>query len=78
MVTYCLTGNFTEARKILFRFTEIIELLFAEGNPSGIKAAMSILNLCHNELRLPLVPVSQQLYAKLKKAMEPAKVKLQG
>lgn len=70
MVNQCLKSNFKAAREIMFRFTEIIELLFADGNPAGIKAAMSILNLCQNTLRLPLVPVSQQVHARLKKAME--------
>ncbi len=74
MVKYCLNSNFIEARQILFRFTEIIELLFTDGNPAGIKAAMSILNLCQNILRLPLVPVSQQVHARLSKAMEPMTV----
>ncbi|HOK25035.1 MAG TPA: 4-hydroxy-tetrahydrodipicolinate synthase [Bacteroidales bacterium] len=70
MVNQCLKSNFKAAREIMFRFTEIIELLFADGNPAGIKAAMNILNLCQNTLRLPLVPVSQQVHARLKKAME--------
>ncbi|MGQ9620763.1 MAG: 4-hydroxy-tetrahydrodipicolinate synthase [Bacteroidales bacterium] len=73
MVNQCLKSNYKSAREILYRFTEIIELLFIEGNPAGIKAAMNILNLCQNNLRLPLVPVSQQVYARLKKAMDSVK-----
>ena len=44
-----------------------LKLLFDEGNPSGTKAALSILNLCENKLRLPLIPVSENLYFKIEK-----------
>jgi 4-hydroxy-tetrahydrodipicolinate synthase len=40
-------------------------MLFAEGNPSGVKAAMTVKGLLNNNLRLPLVPVSDELYAEL-------------
>lgn len=70
MVNQCLKSNFKAAREITFRYIEMIELLFAEGNPAGIKAVMSIKDLCQNHLRLPLVPVSRQLYSRLQKAVE--------
>ena len=44
-----------------------LKLLFDEGNPSGTKAALSILNLCENKLRLPLIPVSDNIYSKIEK-----------
>jgi 4-hydroxy-tetrahydrodipicolinate synthase len=49
------------------------ELLFTEGNPSGIKAIMSVLNLCLNTLRLPLVPVSRPTLARIQKAVDEIK-----
>jgi len=70
LVNQCMKSNYKTAREILFRYTEIIELLFVEGNPAGIKAVMSVMNLCQNILRLPLVPVSQQVFSRIKKAME--------
>lgn len=70
MVNNCLKSNFKTARDILFKYSELIELLFVEGNPSGIKAIMNNLNLCQNTLRLPLVPVSQQINNRIRKAME--------
>jgi 4-hydroxy-tetrahydrodipicolinate synthase len=48
----------------------MIELLFIDGNPSGVKAMLNILNICHNNLRLPLVPVSRTVYARIQKAMD--------
>ena len=56
--------------KIQFRFLEMIELLFIEGNPSGVKAMLNIMNICQNNLRLPLVPVSRTVYTRIQKAIE--------
>lgn len=70
MVNHVLKNNFKQAREIHFRFLEIIELLFAEGNPAGIKAFMSVMNLCRNNLRLPLVPVSKTTQLKIQKVLE--------
>ncbi|HSL86554.1 MAG TPA: dihydrodipicolinate synthase family protein, partial [Bacteroidales bacterium] len=58
------------AREIQYRFVEMIEMLFIEGNPAGIKAVLSSLNLCQNYLRLPLVPVSRSTYSRIQKAVE--------
>jgi len=70
LVNHALKGNFKSARDIQFRFIEITELLFVEGNPSGVKAMLNLINVCHNNLRLPLVPVSSPVYARIKKAVE--------
>jgi len=70
LVNHALKNNLKQAREIHFRFLEIIELLFADGNPSGIKAFMSIMNLCRNNLRLPLVPVSKTVQSRIQKAVE--------
>jgi 4-hydroxy-tetrahydrodipicolinate synthase len=43
----------------------LLDYLFLEGNPSGIKSALYKLNLCENILRLPLVPVSDELKIKI-------------
>ena len=43
----------------------LLDYLFLEGNPSGIKSALHKLNLCENILRLPLVPVSEELKIKI-------------
>jgi len=72
MVNNLLKNNFKTAREIQFKFLEIIELLFADGNPAGIKAFLSIMNLCSNNLRLPLVPVNRTVYSRIQKAIEEA------
>ena len=65
MVRSCLAGNFEEARKPHYELLKVTELIFAEGNPGGIKALMEIKGLCSNVLRLPLYKVSEGLYRKL-------------
>ncbi len=65
MVKMALSNRWNEARRIHFSLLEIIEQLFTEGNPSGIKAALNILNICENHVRLPLVPVSRTTYTRL-------------
>jgi 4-hydroxy-tetrahydrodipicolinate synthase len=70
LVNNALKNNFKSAREIQFRYLEMIELLFTEGNPAGIKAMLSVLNLCQNNLRLPLVPVSRTTMTRIQKAVE--------
>jgi 4-hydroxy-tetrahydrodipicolinate synthase len=70
IVNNAIKSNYKSAREGQFRFMELIDLLFTEGNPSGIKAMMSVLNLCQNTLRLPLVPVSRPVLTKIQKAIE--------
>ena len=73
MVQQALKYNFKTAREIQFRYLEMTGLLFAEGSPAGIKAVMSKMNLCQNNLRLPLLPVSRSMQARIVKAMEALK-----
>lgn len=47
------------------RYAEMIRLLFAEGNPVGIKAVLAQKGLITNSLRLPLVPASPALQEKI-------------
>ncbi len=65
MVRLALKGNFDKARVIHYQLTNIIESLFVDGNPAGIKAALSILGLIQNNLRLPLVKVSQSVFRQI-------------
>jgi len=65
-----LKNNFKSARELQFHYLNLIELLFTEGNPAGVKAMLSILNICQNNLRLPLVPVSRTTMTRIQKAIE--------
>jgi 4-hydroxy-tetrahydrodipicolinate synthase len=68
MVNEGLAGNFNTAQTLHYRLLQQIRLLFAEGNPTGVKYELSKLGLCENVLRLPLMPASEGLKAQLDKA----------
>ena len=51
------------------KYAEMIKLLFAEGNPVGIKAVLAQKGIIQNYLRLPLVPSSKELEEKIKKEL---------
>jgi 4-hydroxy-tetrahydrodipicolinate synthase len=70
MVRQALKGNYTEARKLHYKLTDIIELLFADGSPGGIKAALSMMNICSEYLRLPLVPVNKKVQQALQEEIK--------
>lgn len=73
IVKSALANDFAKARETHFRLMEMIELLFADGNPSGIKAILNLMNLCQNELRLPLVPVDKTVLQRIEKAVSKMK-----
>ncbi len=70
MVRHALSGEYTKARNLHYKLLDVTNLLFVEGNPAGIKAALAILDLCKDNLRLPLVGISRSLNNKLSAAME--------
>lgn len=62
MVHYCLDNNYQKARELHFRLFHIIEAIYADGSPSGVKALLEIKDLAKNNLRLPLVKVNKAVY----------------
>jgi 4-hydroxy-tetrahydrodipicolinate synthase len=69
MVRFCLDGKFADARKLHYRYTDIIASMFAEGSPSGVKAYLGEMGLCNDHVRMPVWPVSKQLRKKIKTLM---------
>lgn len=65
MVRLALDNRWEEARSIHYSLLEIIDQLFIEGSPAGVKAALNILNICENHVRLPLTTVSRTTYGRL-------------
>lgn len=63
-------GDFETARKLHFALLPLIENLFKEGNPGGIKETLMHLGICQNHMRLPLYPVSETLSKHLKENTE--------
>lgn len=66
MIHAALAGNVQAAAPLNLTLLEVTDLLFAEGNPVGAKAALSIKGIMANALRLPLVPASEPLVAKIR------------
>lgn len=65
----CLEGNFDEATALYGKYAALISALFIETNPIPVKAAMQLMGMDTGELRLPLVPISQDHKTVLSSAM---------
>tara|TARA_B100001057_G_scaffold488536_1_gene573080 strand:+ start:43498 stop:44394 length:897 start_codon:yes stop_codon:yes gene_type:complete len=65
MVHEALNKNFSFSDKISIELSNFIDLLFKNGNPSGIKTALNHLNICKNVLRLPLTSLKEDDYNQL-------------
>jgi 4-hydroxy-tetrahydrodipicolinate synthase len=70
MVKSALNNDIENARTIHYQLTAIMEALFADGNPAGVKAALDELGILKNNLRLPLVKVNKSVNVMIKKALE--------
>ncbi|BAG83292.1 4-hydroxy-tetrahydrodipicolinate synthase [Candidatus Azobacteroides pseudotrichonymphae] len=69
MIRLALNGDSDNARIIHGQFAELFELLFIEGNPAGVKGMLNVMGFIENKLRLPLVPVLEATYERIKKAL---------
>ncbi len=65
MVRKCLGADYKSAKKLNDELIEAYELMFAENNPAGVKAFMTEMGLLSNYLRMPMVPLSDPLHAKV-------------
>ena len=65
-----LSRNVDEAYLIQYQLLDLIRMIYFEGNPTGIKVLMETLDLCENNLRLPLVPASKELTLQLKEELK--------
>ena len=74
LVKAALKDDLDIARKEHYRLHELIDLLFVEGNPGGVKEVLRILGICGTTMRLPLVPVSEATAKKLYTALADAEV----
>jgi 4-hydroxy-tetrahydrodipicolinate synthase len=64
-----MAGNINEAASTLKSFQEPIDLLFKEGNPTGIKAMTHTMGLTRSEVRLPLVEGSDALMEQMQRVI---------
>lgn len=74
LVHAALKGDLDTARREHLRLIEVVDLLFVEGNPGGIKEVLKVLGVCGDAVRLPLVNVSEGTAKKLYQALADAEV----
>jgi 4-hydroxy-tetrahydrodipicolinate synthase len=65
MINYGLQGNNKAGYDIHFKMMPVIDYIFEENNPSGIKAVLQELGICKNKVRLPLVEATENLSKKI-------------
>ncbi len=65
MIRLGLSGDTEKAYAILYKLLPVLDYAFEEGNPAGIKHILKAKGVCDNEVRLPLVSVSQDLAQKI-------------
>ncbi|MDQ3192599.1 MAG: 4-hydroxy-tetrahydrodipicolinate synthase [Bacteroidota bacterium] len=66
LVKHCIKGDFAAARKNHYKLLNFTQYLFAEGNPGGVKAALKILGITQDFMRLPLYGVSDNMFKNIK------------
>jgi 4-hydroxy-tetrahydrodipicolinate synthase len=65
-----MKGDYAKAQKEMMPLFDINQLLFAEGNPTGVKAALALQGICKPYLRMPLIEASENLTKQLQEAMK--------
>jgi 4-hydroxy-tetrahydrodipicolinate synthase len=66
MTRAALAGDFARAQQLLFGFVGLNPLMYEEGNPVGVKAALALQDVCGADVRLPLLAASTGLTARIK------------
>lgn len=69
MVHTAMSEGVARAEGMWEDLAEVCPMLFEEGNPTGIKAALSIKGMCRRDVRLPLAEASEGLITRLRAAM---------
>jgi 4-hydroxy-tetrahydrodipicolinate synthase len=63
-------GDVKKARELHYELMPLFKALFIETNPMPVKASLAAMGLCENVLRLPLLPMQQNLFAKVRPVLE--------
>jgi 4-hydroxy-tetrahydrodipicolinate synthase len=66
----CRRGDFVKARELNYTMMPLMRALFLETNPIPVKAALAMMGYCRDELRLPLLPMSDGPRARLREVMQ--------
>jgi 4-hydroxy-tetrahydrodipicolinate synthase len=69
MVAAALDGRWESARELHYKLLPLMEVNFIESSPGPVKAALALLGLIEEELRLPLVPVEEKTRARVREVI---------
>ena len=69
MVHAALDGRWDEARELHYRLLPLMDVNFVESSPGPVKAAMALMGLLEEHLRLPLVPVTEQTRGRVREVL---------
>ena len=69
MVSAALEGNWERARELHYELLPLFRALFIETNPIPVKTAASLLGLCSDEMRLPMIPMEGENLAILQETL---------
>ena len=72
MTRAALAGNFARARELHYTLLPLMKANFLESNPIPVKAALAMMGLLDDVLRLPLTPLSEKHRASLRAALQTA------
>ncbi len=72
MVNALLEGDWRRGRELHYDLLPLFRALFVETNPIPVKTAASILGLCSDEMRLPMIPLAGENLDALRRVMEEA------
>jgi dihydrodipicolinate synthase len=70
MIKLAKESKVKEAYTIHNQLVELIRLIFAEGNPCGVKTVLAEMGIIKNHLRLPLIKSSENLQDRIKAEMK--------
>lgn len=65
LVRAAAAQDYAKARELFYRVDDLIALLFVDGNPAGVKAALNVRGVCGDAVRLPLVGIRPETRQKI-------------
>jgi len=66
LIKHSMDHEFNHAQQLHYKLLQGIDLLFAEGNPTGAKCVLLELGICENILRLPMMAASSSLQERIR------------
>lgn len=76
MVHLALHKHYEQANDVNMRLKKLMELLFVDGNPAGIKSVLDMMGYIENVLRLPLIPAQIETYKRIHSELRKLNIKL--